>query len=77
MAFWIPTEGQMVNPVLILLFYKFSAEMNRASDKAKVLLSAKALLAGNAAWSRFSQHCSSNVLLTAGVLCRDLTAVSR
>lgn len=77
MAFWIPTEGQMVNPVLILLFYTFSAEMNRAADKAKVLLSARALLAGNATWYRFSQHCSSNVLLTAGVLCRDLTAVSR
>lgn len=75
MAFWISTEGQMVNPELILLFYKLSAEMNRAADKAKVLLSARALLAGNATWCRFSQHCSSNVQPTAGVLCRDLAAV--
>lgn len=46
MDFWLSIEGQMVNPVLILLFYKFSAEMSRAVGKAKVLLSAKALLAG-------------------------------
>lgn len=77
MAFWISTEGQMVNPVLILLFYKFSAEMSRAVDKAKVLLSAKALLSGNGSWYRFIQHCSSNVLPTGGVLCRDLAAVVR
>lgn len=67
----------MVNPVLILLFYKFIAEMNGAVDKVKVLVSAKALLAGNATWYIFSQHCSSNVLPTAGVLCRDLNAVLR
>lgn len=69
MTFWISTEGQMVNPVLILFPYKLSAEMNRAVDKAKVLLSAKAWLAGSATWCRLSQHCPSNVLPTAGVLC--------
>lgn len=37
----------MVNPVLILLFYKFSAEMNRAVHEAKVLPGARGLLSGS------------------------------
>lgn len=57
MDFWLSTEGQMVNPVLILLFYKFSAEMSRAVGKAKVLLSAKALLAGAGLANTVPQMC--------------------
>lgn len=69
MDFWLSTEGQMVNPVLILLFYKFSAEMSRAVGKAKVLLSAKALLAG-AGLANAVLKCAAH----SWVLCRDPTA---
>ena len=37
----------MVNPVLVLLFYKSSAEINRAVHEAEVLLGARGSLSGN------------------------------
>lgn len=54
MALWVSTEGQMVNPVLILLFYKSSAEINRPVHEAEVLRGARGLLSGNTTWYTFS-----------------------
>lgn len=54
MALWVSVEGQMVNPVLMLLFYKSSAEINRAVQEAAVLLGARGFLSGNTTWYAFS-----------------------
>jgi len=54
MALWVSTEGQMVNPVLILLFYKAIAEINRAVCEMEVLLGARGLLSGNTTWCTYS-----------------------
>lgn len=68
MALWVSTEGQMVNPVLILLFYKSGAEINRPVHEAEVLRGARGLLSGNTTWYTFSWPSSSNVMHAVGVL---------
>lgn len=44
----------MVDPVLILLFCKSRAEINRAVHEAEELLGARGLLSGNITWYTFS-----------------------